>query len=184
MAVAYGFLVGGLVCRTLDWERLIGALKETVVTATSIMFVVAASYPFGWIMTAEQVPQSVLAASTAVEVAPWLLLLLINLALLLLGMVMETTAVLLIVVPVLLPLVTSIGVDPVHLGVIVTAHLLLGTITPPFGILMFTTCAIGRISTLDFQKASLPFYVAFAILLLLVTYVPAVSLWLPDVLLT
>nr|WP_232372677.1 TRAP transporter large permease [Acuticoccus mangrovi] len=183
IAVAYALIVGAVIYRALTWRGLGSALKETVVTSMSVMFVVAASYPFGWILTAEQVPQSILEAATAISTNPFLILLLVNVVLLLLGMVMESTAVLLIVVPVLLPLMKAIGVDPVHFGVIVTANLLLGTITPPFGILMFTTCAIGKVSTLDFQRASIPFYVAFLILLALVTYVPAVSLWLPSVVL-
>ena len=183
IAVAYALLVGTLIYRALSWQSMLAALKETVVTAMSVMFVVAASYPFGWILTAEQVPQSILEAGTSLFSDPLLILLLVNIVLLLLGMVMESTAVLLIVVPALLPLMQAIGVDPIHFGVIVTANLLLGTITPPFGILMFTTCAIGKVSTLDFQRASIPFYIAFLILLTLVTYVPAVSLWLPSALL-
>nr|WP_255720619.1 TRAP transporter large permease [Acuticoccus kalidii] len=183
IAVAYALVVGVVIYRGLTWDGLIGALKETVVTAVSVMFVVAASYPFGWILTAERVPQSILEAATVISSDPLLILLLVNIVLLLLGMVMESTAVLLIVVPVLLPLMHAIGVDPIHFGVIVTANLLLGTITPPFGILMFTTCAIGKVSTLDFQRASIPFYIAFLLLLALVTYVPAISLWLPSVVL-
>ncbi|MEC5293249.1 TRAP transporter large permease [Aurantimonas sp. C2-6-R+9] len=183
IAVFYALAIGALVYRQLDLKGLLGALKETVVTAMSVMFIVAASYPFGWILTAEQVPQSILEVANQFAARPWLILLIVNLLLIGLGMVMESTAILLIVVPMLLPLMKAIGVDPAHFGVIVTANLLLGTITPPFGILMFTTCAVGKVTTLDFQKAAIPFYVAFLLLLAFVTYVPAVSLWLPSVLL-
>ncbi|MFV0475726.1 MAG: TRAP transporter large permease [Pikeienuella sp.] len=181
IAVAYALLVGALIYRRLDLAGLMDALKETVTTSMSIMFVVAASYPFGWILTAEQAPQSILGVASEIAASPWLVLLVVNLLLLGLGMVMESTAILLIVVPMLLPLMKAIGVDPAHFGVIVTANLLLGTITPPFGILMFTTCTVAKVSTLDFQKASIPFYVAFLLLLAVVTYIPAVSLWLPSV---
>ncbi|MFC7397304.1 TRAP transporter large permease [Chelatococcus sp. GCM10030263] len=181
VAVGYALLVGLLVYRSLNLPIMVGAVQETVRTSMSIMFVVAAAYPFGWILTAEQVPLALLDAATALSVSPAVVLLVVNLVLLLLGMVMESTSILLIVVPALVPLMKALGVDLVHFGVMVTANLLLGTITPPFGILMFTTCAIGKVSTVAFQKASVPFYIAFLLLLLLVTYVPAVSLWLPSV---
>jgi len=182
VAVGYALLVGTLVFRTLKLPQIIAALQETVRTATAIMFVVAAAYPFGWIITAEQVPQELLRAATSITSSPWVVLLIVNIVLFLLGMVMESTAILLIVVPALVPLMTAMGVDLVHFGVIVTANLLLGTITPPFGILMFTTCAVGKVSVLEFQKASIPFYAAFVLLIILVTYVPSISLWLPSVL--
>jgi tripartite ATP-independent transporter DctM subunit len=181
VAVGYALLIGTFVYRTVRIPQIVAALQETVRTSTAIMFVVAAAYPFGWIMTAEQVPHALLELATSVSTTPWVVLLMVNLVLLLLGMVMESTAILLIVVPVLVPLMKVIGVDLVHFGVIVTANLLLGTITPPFGVVMFTTCAIGKVSVIDFQKWSVPFYVAFLLLLGLVTYIPAVSLWLPAV---
>lgn len=183
IAVVYALLVGGVIFRKLNATLVWEALHETVVTSSAIMLIVAASYPFGWILSAEQVPQGVLAYTTGISENPIVLLLIVNLMLLLLGMIMETTAVLLIVVPMLLPLMASIGVDPIQFGVIVSANLLLGTITPPFGILMFTVCSITNVSTVAFQKAAIPFYIAFLLLIGLVTYVPAVSLWLPSVLL-
>lgn len=180
VAVGYALLVGTLVYRTIHLRQVVSAVQETVRTSMSIMFVVAAAYPFGWILTAEQVPQALLEAATAMSASPAVVLLIVNIVLLLLGMVMESTSILLIIVPTLVPLMKALGVDLVQFGVIVTANLLLGTITPPFGVLMFTTCAIGKVSTLDFQRHSVPFYIAFLVLLVLVTYVPAVSLWLPG----
>lgn len=183
VAVGYALLVGVLIFRTIRLPHIIVAIQETVRTATSIMFVVAAAYPFGWIITAEQVPQHLLEAATSVTSSPLVVLMIVNLVLFLLGMVMESTAILLIVVPALVPLMTAMGIDLVHFGVIVTANLLLGTITPPFGILMFTTCAVSRVKVLDFQRASIPFYAAFVVLIILITYIPWLSLWLPSVLL-
>lgn len=100
--------------------------------------------------------QSVLDLATQFTASPWMILLTVNVLLLGLGMIMESTAILLIVVPMLLTLMVAIGIDPAHFGVIVTANLLLGMITPPFGILMFTTCAIGKVSTLDFKELRSP----------------------------
>lgn len=183
IAVAYAAIVGLSIYRTLGSRELVESIQETVKTTASIMLVIAAAYPFAWILTAEQVPQELLGIVTSWSLTPALVLLLINIILIFFGMLMETTSILLIVIPTLLPIVQALGVDPVHFGVIVTANLLLGAITPPFGVLMFVTCAIGKISTLEFQRQSIPFYIAYFILLMLITYIPAISLWLPHTLL-
>jgi TRAP-type C4-dicarboxylate transport system permease large subunit len=134
---------------------------------------------FGWVVSVNNVPAQLAEFMLALSDNRYVILFLINLLLLLVGCVMETTAILLIAVPALLPLVTALGIDPVHFGLIVVVNLLIGAVTPPFGVILFIMMDIARISFGQIVHAMLPFYLPLAIALIMITYFPDLVLWLP-----
>lgn len=182
VAVAYALVVGVFVYRSLSWRSLLEATRESVLSTAAIMFVVAASYAFGYALILSEAPATLLDVFTSITQNRLVFLAMVNLALLILGCFMESTAIMLITVPLLLPLLETFQVDPVHFGVMMTVNLLIGTITPPFGVLMFTACGIAHCSTYEFQRESLPFYAAMLVALIVVTYWPNLTLWLPRIL--
>jgi len=139
----------------------------------------SAAVPFGWIISVNNVPAQLSGLILGWTRDPLLVLMVINIFLLIVGCFMETTAILLIAVPALLPLILQLGIDPVHFGLIVILNLLIGATTPPFGVLLFIVQHIAQVSFARLVRAMLPFYVPLVIALLLITYWPDLSLWLP-----
>ena len=178
VAAGYALLLG-FATRELRSADLGAILLRVGADTSRIMLIVVASDVFSWILAREGVPQALAAATLALTDEPWLVLLLINVLLLLLGTVMEPLPIMVLVVPVLMPLVHGLGIDPVHFGVVVTLNLMIGLITPPVGLVMFTMMDIAKVSMERFVRESLPFLVALLLVLLLVTYVPALVLLLP-----
>jgi tripartite ATP-independent transporter DctM subunit len=180
VAVVYSFGVGTLIYRRLSLSDLPGILRATAVDTAAVMFIVAAAGPFGWILGLQQVPQILIQLFSSISNNPWVILLILNAGFLIIGCFMETTAIMLITVPLLMPLIHKVGIDPVHFGVVISVNLLIGTLTPPVGVLMFTTCGIAQIPVEDFITEVWPFYIALLFLLFTITYFPAVVLWLPK----
>jgi len=180
VAVVYALLIGTLVYRELRFSDIFRILKELAVDTAAIMFIVAAASPFGWILGLEQVPQLMIEVFTGISENPYVVLMVLNVFFLIIGTFMETTAIMIIMVPILMPLVKVLGIDPVHFGVVISINLLIGTLTPPVGVLMFTTCGIAKVSVMDFVKAVWPFYISLIAVLASVTYLPQVVLWLPN----
>ncbi|HYR02977.1 MAG TPA: TRAP transporter large permease subunit, partial [Syntrophobacteria bacterium] len=180
VAVLYAVVVGRFVYGELRWGHLPRLLLESAVITAVIMFIIANAAVFGWLMAALQMPQKVTAFFTAITSEPWLILLMINLFLLFLGTFMETTAILIILTPVLLPLVKQLGVDPIHFGAIMVLNVVIGLTTPPLGVSLFISCGIAGISLDRISRAMTHFWVAAVIILLLVTYLPPISLWIPH----
>lgn len=180
VAVVYALLIGTLVYRELRFSDIFRILKELAVDTAAIMFIVAAAAPFGWILGLEQVPQLMIEVFTGISENPYVVLMVLNVFFLIIGTFMETTAIMIIMVPILMPLVKVLGIDPVHFGVVISINLLIGTLTPPVGVLMFTTCGIAKVSVMDFVKAVWPFYISLIAVLASVTYLPQVVLWLPS----
>ena len=166
--------------RELTWRRLSRAIQETFVTAGVLVFIMAAAVPFGWAIAVNNVPANLAAAMLEITQNPWLILLMINVLLLVVGCIMETTAILLIAVPTLLPLILMLGIDPVHFGLVIVLNLLIGATTPPFGVLLFIVQHIAQVSFGAVVRAFMPFYVPLLIGLALITYWPGLSLWLPG----
>jgi tripartite ATP-independent transporter DctM subunit len=173
-AVALGFHYGDLTLL-----KLRKCLTETLVTSGVLVFIIAAAVPFGWIISVNNIPANLAAAILGVSTNPNHVLLIINAILLVVGCFMETTAILLIAVPTFLPLIQQVGIDPVHFGLVMILNLLIGATTPPFGVLLFIVQDIARVTFGQIVRAFLPFYVPLLVALAIVTYVPAVSLWLP-----
>ena len=182
MAAAYALLVGLVIYRTLSPRHLVDALTSTAKDTAAILMLVAAAAPFAWILGINQAPQVILGFVTSITSDPLAILLIINLMLLVLGMFMETLAIIIILVPILLPLVNSIGVDLVHFGIIRILNLLIGQLTPPVGVLMFVACSIARAPMSEFLREGWPFLIALVVALGLIILIPDLSLTLPNLL--
>lgn len=176
IAVAYSFIVGKYVYGTLSWADMGELLVSTAREAASILIIIAASAPLAWSLSILQAPQEVVGWITSITDNPWAVLLLLNVALLFIGMFMETIAIIIVLVPILIPLLNSLDINLVHFGIIMLFNLLIGQITPPLGVLMFVSCNIAKLGTLQFLKSSIPFFLTLLAALLVLTYVPWLSL--------
>lgn len=182
VAAFYAAFVGIFIYRTLKWSRLPAILRTTARETAVILMIAGAAAPFSWILGIEQAPQLVVAAIQSVTNEPWVVLLILNVALLVAGMFMETIAIMIILVPILVPLLTSLHIDLVHFGVILLVNLVIGQLTPPVGVLLFVVMTIAKVSLGRLVREMLPFIVGLVIALALITYVPAMSLMLPKLL--
>lgn len=179
IAVLYALVVAIFVYRELDFAGFVEATLGAVRTTAMVLLVIGAAASFGWLMAFLQVQQSAIAGIKAISSDPIMVLLLINLALLLLGTFMDMAPMIIICTPVLLPIVKAFGIDPVHFGVVMILNAGIGLNTPPVGTVLFVGCAVGGISIREAMRTIWPFFGASVAVLLLVTYVPALSLWLP-----
>jgi tripartite ATP-independent transporter DctM subunit len=182
VACVYAFLVTVFIYRDYRWRDLPKLMHRVVKTVAMVMMLIGFSVGFGYMMAIMQIPAKATAFFLTITENKYVLLFLINLLLLLLGTFMDLAPMLLICTPILLPVVVKFGVDPIHFGMIMILNLGIGLITPPVGPTLFVGCAIGKVSMEEISKELWPFYGAMCIALLLVTYVPALSLWLPSLL--
>ena len=182
VASLYALILGVFVYKNLTIKDLYKIFIDTMVTTSSLMILVGFANLFGWILISEQIPQ--LIAKTLLEITTnkYLILLAINLLLLFVGTFLETIAALIILFPVLLKVAVSVGIDPIQFAVISVLNLMIGLTTPPVGVCLFITSSIGKVSLSNVSKAILPFLAVSIFILLLVTYVPAISLFLPNLL--
>ena len=181
VSVLYAFVVGRFVYNELSYRQLPALAQESLVVTAVIMFIIANAAIFGWLVAALQLPQKIVALFTSGISSRWLILILINLFLLLVGTFMETTASLIILTPVLLPLAKQIGLDPIHFGAIMVLNLVIGLTTPPLGVCLFVSSGIAGISLERISRAMIPFLLAAIVVLLLVTYIPSLSMWIPQI---
>ncbi|MBP8287438.1 MAG: TRAP transporter large permease subunit, partial [Rhodoferax sp.] len=156
---------------------------RTVKTLSIVMILIGFAASFGYIMTLMQIPQQITGLFTSISDNKIVVLLMINVLLLLLGTLMDMAPLILIMTPILLPIVTSLGVDSVHFGMIMMLNLAMGLITPPVGSVLFVGAAVAKLPIEQVVKALNPFFVALFLVLMAVTYIPAISLWLPGLLL-
>lgn len=180
VAVVWAFLVTMFVYRDYRWRELPKLVHRTVKTLAIVMILIAFAAGFGYIMTLMQIPLQITTAFTTLSDNRYVILMLINLMLLALGTLMDMAPLILILTPILLPVVKAIGVDPVHFGMIMMVNLGMGLITPPVGGVLFVGSAVAKLPIESVVKALLPFYVALFGVLMAVTYLPAISLWLPQ----
>jgi tripartite ATP-independent transporter DctM subunit len=178
----YALLVTVLVYRGLGWREFTTATASAVRTTAMVMVLIGSASAFGYMLSHYRVAANTAQFLTQITDNPILLLLLINLILLVLGAIMDMAALILITTPIFLPVVVSLGVDPVQFGMILLMNLGLGLCTPPVGACLFVGCAVGGERMETVIKTIWPFYAAIVVALLLTTYVPAISLWLPGVL--
>ncbi|MEN8949508.1 TRAP transporter large permease [Planktotalea arctica] len=172
-------IILGFATRDLTLEFLWISIKDTVVTCGVLVFIIAAATPFSAILALEGVPQQLADLLLSISDNPLVVLLIVNIALLIFGMIMDTTAILLVAVPVLVPVMTTLGVDPVHFGIIMVINLLIGTLTPPFGILLFVMTEVAKVEYKPLLRETMPFFIPLFGFLILITYWPALSLSLP-----
>jgi tripartite ATP-independent transporter DctM subunit len=183
VAVLYGFFVAAVIHRELGPRDVGRLLVSSGVTTGTVMLVVGAASVFAWLITSAQIPQLVATALTAVSGDPVFFLLLVNLLFLFLGCFFEVTAALIMTLPVILPVARAYGIDPVHLGVILTANLGIGLITPPIGVCLFVACGIARVPIDRVVHPLLPLLGVMVVDLIVITYLPDLTLALPRLLL-
>ena len=179
---AYAFVLGVFVYRELKFRDLPKVITESVAGTAAVAIIISAAQPMGWILTYEQAPLKVLALFQDANFSKAALLLIINVIMLILGCFLEGLAVMVMAVPVLMPLLRQAGIDPLHFGVLFVLNIMIGTITPPVGTIMYVVCALGKISIAEFSREVWPFILALVACLFIVTYVPILSTWLPDLL--
>lgn len=179
VTVLYAVLISGLFYRELSWRGLVNAALETLHASAALLLIVAVAALFGWILSVEGVPQKLTAAMLSISTNPYVLLLLVNVLLLIVGMFLDSTTAILVIAPIIAKPLIAAGVDPVHLGMVVVFNLMIGLLTPPMGLALYLVADIARISMREVLRAMLPFYVPLLITLLLITYVPAITTWIP-----
>ncbi len=181
IAVFYALLVTLTVYRSMSWEAFVHSTLGAVRTTAMVLIIIGTAASFAWLMAFLRIPASLIAWMETVSQNPIVILLLINLILLLLGTFMDMGPTIIITTPIFLPVAAHYGVDPVHFGVILILNLGIGLNTPPVGAVQFVACAVGKITVWQAMRSIWPFYLASLIVLGLVTYIPALSLWLPGV---
>lgn len=182
VVVVYAMLVGGVFFRKIKWKRLPGIFLQSGIESAMVMLLLGLSEPFSWIIASEQIPQLIVEAIGQVSSSPNVVLLLVNLLLILIGIPLETAPAITIVTPVLAPMAVQLGIDPVHMGVVVCFNLVLGLITPPVGAVLFAICSISGLSVERLSKGIwIPFFIAVGVLGL-ITYIPALTTLLPKTL--
>jgi tripartite ATP-independent transporter DctM subunit len=179
IAVVWAFFVTMFIYRDYKWKDLPKLMHRTVKTVTIVMILIGFAASFGYIMTLMMIPLKITALFTALSSEPWVILLCVNIMLLALGTLMDMAPLILILTPILLPVMKTIGVDPVHFGMIMMINLGIGLITPPVGAVLFVGSAVAKLKIEQVVKAMKPFFVILLFVLVLVTYVPQISLWLP-----
>lgn len=180
IAAVYALAVTTLAYRTMDWPAFTGAVQAAVRTTAMVLLVIGCAASFGWLLAYLKVPAAMVATMQGLTDNPILILLLINVILLILGTFMDMSPLIVITTPIFLPVAVAFGIDPIHFGVILILNLGIGLCTPPVGAVLFVGCAVGRISVWQAVRTIWPFYGAAFATLMLVTYVPALSLWLPS----
>jgi tripartite ATP-independent transporter DctM subunit len=182
VAAVYAVAVGTLVYRELSLRDLWPIVGESVAATAVVMLILGAANALMWALTWERIPMLLAQTLFALSDNRYVLLLLLNVLLLVLGCVMEGTALLIILTPILVPVVTKLGVDPVHFGLVVVLNLTIGAVTPPVGTILYTVCAIVGVTVEEFTRELGPFLLALVAVLVAVTYLPGTVLWLPGLL--
>lgn len=180
VAVIYALILGVFVYRNMDLKKLWLATRESALGAANVLLIICVAVAFSKFLTWERVPQALAEWMTTVVNSPLTFLMLVNIALLVLGMFLEGNAIMIVLAPLLAPIAHSYGIDPIHFGIVFIFNSAIGTITPPLGTVMFTTCSITEVPIEKFIKDVIPFWGLLVVELLLLTYIPAISTWLPN----
>jgi tripartite ATP-independent transporter DctM subunit len=181
VACVWAFCVTMFIYRDYRWRDLPLLVHRTLKTVAMVMTLIAMASSFGYVMALMQMPAKITAFFLSVSDNKYVILMLINFMLLVLGCLMDMAPLILICTPILLPVVVKLGVDPVHFGMIMLMNLGIGLLTPPVGSVLFVGCAIGKVKLEDVMRGIWPFYGVMFAVLMLVTFIPALSLWLPSV---
>lgn len=182
VSAVYAFAVAVFVYRDIGLKRVPKVLVDASRVTVMLMFIIANALLFAHVLTTERIPQAIAEQILASGMPPWAFLIVVNILLLAAGNFMEPTGIILILAPILFPIAHQLGIDPVHLGIIMTVNLEIGMVTPPVGLNLFVTAGITDMTVLQVVRAALPWLSVLLLFLVLVTYVPAISLWLPNAL--
>jgi tripartite ATP-independent transporter DctM subunit len=180
VTVLYAVLISSLFYRELTVKGLLDAAFETIRASAGILLIVAVAALFGWILSVEQVPQKLTELMLAISTNPYVLLLIVNFLLILVGMFLDSTTAILVIAPIIAKPLVMAGVDPVHLGMVVVFNLMIGLLTPPMGLALFLVSDIAKVSMKEVLKEMMPYYIPLAITLLLITYIPGITTWIPT----
>lgn len=182
VSAVYAFLIALFVYRDLRWSDIPHVLVESAKITVMLLFIISNAILFAHVLTTEQIPQTVAQAITEAGLAPWQFLLVVNILLLVAGNFMEPSAIILILAPILFPIAVQLGIDPIHLGIIMVVNMEIGMVTPPVGLNLFVTSGITGMSVLEVIRAAMPWLGVLLSFLVITTYVPNLSLWLPNLL--
>jgi tripartite ATP-independent transporter DctM subunit len=180
LAALYALLVSAILYRGVTWRSVYNSLLTSARVTISISILIAAAMAFNYVITVENIPKTLAAMMKGYELTPSSFLLLANIILLILGCFLEGTTILLVIVPVLLPTAQALGVDPVHFGVVAVVNIMIGLITPPYGLLLFMMVKIAEVSLKDLVREVMPFLGAMIVALALITFIPEIVLFLPK----
>lgn len=178
-ACAWALILGALLYRSLSWKQLYKVTLDTVETTAGVLLIVAAASLFGWVLTTTRLTEQAADALLSVTTNPYIILVLVNLLLLVVGCFLETIAAISILVPVLMPILLKVGVDPIHFGVVMTLNLMVGLLHPPLGMVLFVLARISGLSVERTTVAILPWLVPLVLSLVAITFIPELTLWLP-----
>ena len=182
VAAVYAFFIAVFVYRDVKFRQVPKVLVEAAKVTVMLMFIIANALLFAHVLTTERIPQAIAEAILGWGMPPWAFLIVVNILLLAAGNFMEPTGIILILAPILFPIATQLGIDPVHLGIIMVVNLEIGMVTPPVGLNLFVTAGITKMSIGQVVRAALPWLMVLLVFLVIVTYVPAISLALPNLL--
>ena len=182
VAAAYALILGMFVYREISWKELNQVILKTAATTTIVLFIVSTASVYGWLLAREQVPQAAARLLFSISTDPYLIMLILLGFLMIVGCFMETTASLIILVPIMAPMVTKIGIDPILFGVVMVFALMLGLITPPVGVVLYLIADIAEIPFERTVAATAPFLVPLFLVLLVVAFIPEVAMFLPNLL--
>jgi tripartite ATP-independent transporter DctM subunit len=180
--VVYVLFISSVFYRELTLSHLVKALFETVKSTSTILVIVAAAALFGWILAIEQIPQMFSAALLSISTNPLVLLLILNILLFIVGMFLDSTTATLLLVPIIVPPLVNSGVDPIHLGLVFIFNIMIGLVTPPMGLSLFLVSDIAKVPMKSIMKEVVPYMVPLLGTLFLITYVPQIVLWIPNML--
>ena len=182
VAVFYSLFVGLFIYKTLKWSQIPPILLQTAKETAVILLIVAAAAPFSWYLGIEQAPQMISNMLTQTTDKPWVILLMLNIVLLVIGCFMETIAIMIILVPILIPVLNLYQIDLTHFGIILLVNLTVGQLTPPVGVLLFVSSAVAKVRFVDIAYEVMPYLGVLLLTLAILTYVPEVSMWVPQAL--
>ena len=180
VSAVYAAVVALFIYRDLKITDVPHVLVDAAKVTVMLLFIIANAFLFAHVLTTEQIPQSIARGITEAGLAPWQFLLVVNIILLVAGNFMEPSAIILILAPILFPIATSLGIDPIHFGIIMVVNMEIGMVTPPVGLNLFVTSGITGMPVLSVVKAAWPWLMILITFLIIITYVPEISLWLPN----
>ena len=184
MAALYTLFLGVFVFKKINWENFKTALLDTAMITSLIGIIIGISGIFSWIITIEGIPRQLVQLITSLTTNKYVILLLINLVVLILGCFIDAAPLIILLVPVLLPLLHMLNIDLVHFGIIISVNSMIGTITPPVGTCLYAVSSVSKLPIDRLTKSVLPFLFMLIIALLIITFIPQISLWLPDLILS
>lgn len=180
VSAVYALFVAVAIYRDIGFKQLPEVFLESSKTTVMLMFIVANALLFAHVLTTERIPQTIAEHILAVGMEPWMFLIVVNVLLLVAGAFMEPTGVILILAPILFPIASQLGIDPIHLGVIMVVNMEIGMVTPPVGLNLFVTAGVTKMTLMQVTRAALPWLSVLLVFLVMITYIPAITLALPN----